>query len=54
MPGLNASMIEPGPVARIPLWTSTEMSLMPGGMRNGVSGVSLSAIFMKSRKIGAV
>ena len=47
-------MIVPDPVARMPEWTSTEMSLMPGGMRNGVSGVSFSAIFMKSRKIGAV
>ena len=26
---------------------------MPGGMRNGVAGLSLSATFMKSRKIGA-
>ena len=54
MPGLNASKMVPGPVARMPVWTSTEMSLIPGGMRKGVSGVSLSAIFMKSRKIGAV
>ena len=27
----------------MPLWTSTEMSLMPGGIRKGVSGVSFSA-----------
>ena len=33
---LNASIIVPGPVARMPLWTSTEMSLMPGGIRKGV------------------
>ena len=54
MPGLNASRIEPGPLERMPVCTSTEISLMPGGTRNGVSGVSFSAIFMKSRKIGAV
>jgi len=29
------------------------MSLMPGGTRNGVAGLSFSDICMKSRKIGA-
>ena len=30
-----------------------EMSLIPGGTRNGVSGLSFRATVMKSRKIGA-
>ena len=51
--GPRIALAVSGP-ARMPVLASTRISLMPGGTRNGVSGVSLSAIFMKSRKIGAV
>ena len=54
MPGLNASRIEPAPVRAHARVDVDRDELDPGGTRNGVSGVSFSAIFMKSRKIGAV
>jgi hypothetical protein len=37
----------------LPLFQSIGTSSMPGATRNGVGGASLSASFMKSRKIGA-
>jgi hypothetical protein len=39
-------------LVRIPVFALTQISLMPGGARNGISGLPASAIFMKSRKIG--
>jgi hypothetical protein len=53
---LNASWIAPWELAlvRIPVFALTQISLMPGGARNGISGLPARAIFMKSRKIGAV
>src|SRR5262245_45484055 len=55
VPGLNASRIAvvvPGP-ARWPVLTSTRISLMPGGTRNGIAGLSASAALKKSLAIGA-
>ena len=41
VPGLNASRIEPASRRTQPECTSTEMSLIPGGTRNGVVGLVL-------------
>ena len=55
VPGLKASRITPLPEPRAtrPVSASTRTSRMPGGIRNGIAGSSLSAAFMKSRKMGA-